>query len=173
MKPGFVKQERIYPHPRARVWKAITDRELLGRWLMPSDFEARLGHRFTFRTEPGPGFDGVIHCEVLELDEPSRMVWSWKGGPLDTRVTFTLEEVDEGRSTRLLMLHEGFRGLKARLVQRILSLGSRTLYGERLPQLLEELARGEDPQEQRDVACMEKEQGVLVRLLSLFERKQR
>lgn len=173
MKPGVVRQERLYPHPRARVWRTLTEKDLLGRWLMPTDFEERLGHRFTFRTDPGPGFDGIIHCEVLELEAPSRMVWSWRGGPLDTRVTFTLTEEDEGRSTRLVMVHDGFRGLRARIVGRILELGSRKLYGESLPGLLDELARGESPEGESHVACMEKEQGVLVKLLSLLERKKK
>lgn len=30
-----------------------------------NDFEPRIGHRFQFRTEPAPGFDGVVNCEVL------------------------------------------------------------------------------------------------------------
>jgi len=29
-----------------------------------------------------------VHCEVLELDPPRRMVWSWAGGNIDTTVTF-------------------------------------------------------------------------------------
>ena len=173
MKPGVVRQERVYPHPRERVWRTLTEKELLGRWLMPTDFEGRLGHRFTFRTEPGPGFDGVIHCEVLEIEAPSHMVWSWRGGPLDTTVTFTLTEEDEGRATRLVMVHDGFRGLRGRIVGRILKLGSRKLYRESLPGLLDELARGESPEGENHVACMEKEQGVLVKLLSLLERKNR
>lgn len=62
--------EKTYPHPRARVWRALVDPELLARWLMPNDFAPRVGHRFTFRTEPGPGFDGIVRCEVLaSLDD--------------------------------------------------------------------------------------------------------
>jgi hypothetical protein len=31
---------------------------------MPNDFEPRVGHRFTFRTDPVPahGFDGIVRC---------------------------------------------------------------------------------------------------------------
>src|SRR5215470_6773811 len=62
-----IRVEEFLPYPVARVWRALTDAELLARWLMPNDFELELGHRFMFRTAPMPavGFDGVIHCEVL------------------------------------------------------------------------------------------------------------
>ncbi|GIK11202.1 MAG: hypothetical protein BroJett001_32680 [Chloroflexota bacterium] len=49
-----LRVNRTYPHPRALVWRALVDRDLLAQWLMPNDFEPKIGHRFTFRTEPGP-----------------------------------------------------------------------------------------------------------------------
>lgn len=137
-----IRIDRIYPHPPTRVWRALTEPALLARWLMPNDFAPRTGHRFTFRTDPAPGFDGVVHCEVLELEPGRRMTWSWRGGPLDTRVTFELDEVPGG--TRLRMTHTGFHGLRARLVRLILAMGCRTLYGRRLPDLLAGLD-GQEP----------------------------
>lgn len=53
-----------YPHPPSRVWAAITSSAALARWLMPNDFEPKVGHEFTFRTDPAPGFDGIVHCKV-------------------------------------------------------------------------------------------------------------
>ena len=172
MKPGVSRVDRVYPHRRELVWRALTTSELLERWLMPNDFEPRVGHHFTFRTEPGPGFDGIVHCEVLELVEQERLVISWKGGPLDTRVAFALEDCDGG--TRLRIEHSGFRGLKARLVQRILGLGNRSIYGKRLPALLDALASG-DPGATgpTNKACMTREQGILVGILRVFTRKER
>lgn len=129
--------EREYPHPRNKVWRALTDSRALAEWLMENDFEPRVGHQFTFRTEPGPGFDGIVHCEVLELEEPSTLVYSWKGGPLDTVVRYSLDETATG--TRLRVVHSGFRGLKAELVRLILKAGSKRLYGRALPALLDRL----------------------------------
>ncbi len=68
--------EVLYPHPPERVWRALTDRRMLAEWLMPNDFEPRLGHRFTFRTDPAPGFDGTVRCQVIELDEPRRLSYT-------------------------------------------------------------------------------------------------
>jgi uncharacterized protein YndB with AHSA1/START domain len=98
------------PHPPEKVWRALTDGNLLAEWLMPNDFRPLLGHRFTFRTRPMPGFDGIIHCEVLELEPPARLRYSWRGGSgenaLDTIVTWTLQP--GGSGTRLQLEHAGF-----------------------------------------------------------------
>lgn len=131
--------ERVYPHRIEKLWQALTTPELLERWLMPNDFRPEVGHQFTFRTDPGPGFDGIVHCQVLEIEEPRLLRLSWKGGPIDTEVTFRLEAVDDGAATRLHMQQTGFVGFKAWLVSRILKLGSRSIYGKRLPQVLDEM----------------------------------
>ncbi|WFE41214.1 SRPBCC domain-containing protein [Micromonospora sp. WMMD998] len=106
--PTRIAVDQFLPHPPAKVWRALTDSDLIGRWLMPNDFRPARGHRFTLRTvpRPGQGFDGTVHCEVLELDEPHRMRWAWRGGTLDTVVTWTL--APEGRGTRLFLEHAGF-----------------------------------------------------------------
>jgi uncharacterized protein YndB with AHSA1/START domain len=105
---GTVRVDEFLAHPPARVWRALTDPGLLARWLMPNDFRPAVGHAFTFRTDPRPaaGFDGIVHCQVLAI-EPERLLRiSWRGGPLDTTVTWTL--VPEGRGTRLFLVHDGF-----------------------------------------------------------------
>ncbi|SBT43947.1 SRPBCC family protein [Micromonospora auratinigra] len=83
--------DRFLAHPPARMWRALTDSDLLARGLMPNDFRPLPGHRFRLRTtpRPGQGFDGVVDCEVLEIDEPRRTRWAWRG-------------------TRLFLEHSGF-----------------------------------------------------------------
>jgi uncharacterized protein YndB with AHSA1/START domain len=70
-----------YPHSPEVVWAALTDGEALAQWLMPNNFEPVAGRRFQFRIDPMMGFPGVIDCEVLEIDPPRRMVWSWATKP--------------------------------------------------------------------------------------------
>ncbi|MBS0660971.1 MAG: SRPBCC domain-containing protein [Verrucomicrobia bacterium] len=106
-----IRRELVLPQPREQVWQALTDRDALAEWMHPNDFEPRLGHRFTFRVPPKPevNFDGLtVHCEVLECEPPSRLVFTWSaGGPVvDTRVTFELEA--DGAGTRLRFEHSGF-----------------------------------------------------------------
>jgi uncharacterized protein YndB with AHSA1/START domain len=129
----------VYPHPPERVWAALTSSEALATWLMPNDFAPEVGREFTFRTDPAPGFDGIVRCRVLELDPPARMVWSWAGGRIDTTVTFTLEPDGPG-GTRLRMHQVGFHGLGGQLVRRILSSGFPRILGQRLPAWLDRAA---------------------------------
>jgi uncharacterized protein YndB with AHSA1/START domain len=84
-----IRTDSFFPHPPEKVWRALTNPGLLASWLMPNDFEPRVGHRFTFRTDPVPGhgFDGIVRCEVLELVPARRLRISWAGGGLDTTVT--------------------------------------------------------------------------------------
>jgi uncharacterized protein YndB with AHSA1/START domain len=105
---GTIETDAFLPHPPEQVWQALTTRDLLARWLMPNDFEPRVGHRFTFHTDPVPdqGFDGKVHCEVLELAPPERLKISWRSGALDTTVTWQLAK--EGTGTRLFLTHTGF-----------------------------------------------------------------
>ncbi|MCA8970771.1 MAG: SRPBCC domain-containing protein [Planctomycetes bacterium] len=163
-----IRVQRTYPHARAHVWRALTDPDLLARWLMPNDFAPVVGHRFTFRTEPGPGFDGIVHCEVREVEEPTRLVYTWVGGPIDTVIRFELEDVPGG--TRLVVEQSGFQGVKAWLVSRILKLGNRSMYRRRLPALLDELAReranAEDLRATPPPECSSRHQGAIRRVLT-------
>ena len=133
--------EVIYPHPPELVWRALTDPRAFAEWLMANDFEPRVGHRFQFRTNPRWGFDGLVHCEVTELDPPRRLAYSWRGGgmPGPTTVRFELEPVAGG--TRLTLDHTGFEGLQSVGISFILGSGWKTnLLRRRLPVLLERLA---------------------------------
>ena len=129
----------VYPHPAGRVWAALTSSDALAAWLMPNDFEPVAGHSFTFRAKPAPGFDGIVHCMVLEIEPPLRMVWSWAGGNIDTTVTFTLEATAEGH-TRLRMHQVGFHGLGAQLTRRILAGGWPRMLDQRLAAYLDRIA---------------------------------
>lgn len=107
--PASILHDVYLPHPPESVWRALTDSAAIAQWLMPNDFEPRLGHRFTFRTDPMPGlnFDGICHGEVTALDPPRLLAYTWIGGPLAyTLVTYRLEP--EGDGTRLRFEHSGF-----------------------------------------------------------------
>ena len=122
--------EALYPYRPEQVWAALTDPEAIADWLMPNDFAPVIGHRFAFRTKPAPGFDGVVDCEVLAVDPPHRLAYSWKGGGIDTVVSFALSA--EGSATRLVMEQSGFTGLRGFVVSRILGGGWKRIIGERL-----------------------------------------
>jgi uncharacterized protein YndB with AHSA1/START domain len=108
--------EGVLPHAPETVWRLLTTADLIGRWLMPNDFAPVVGRRFNFHTKPMGDWDGVVHCEVLEIVPNRKLVYSWKGGSstnskygtiLDSVVTWTLTQVAGG--TRLRLVHAGFR----------------------------------------------------------------
>jgi uncharacterized protein YndB with AHSA1/START domain len=129
-----LKLERVYPYPPERVWRALTSPEALSEWLMPNDFEPRVGHNFNFRAKPGAGWDGVVNCEVLEVDEPRRLSYSWRNNFIDTVLTFTLEPTAEG--TRLYLTQTGFNGVKALMVSLIMNGGWKSMLRKSLPAVL-------------------------------------
>lgn len=92
-----------FAEPLERVWRALTDRDELGEWLLPNDFAPRVGHRFTFRGGAAFGLPPAVHGEVLELDPPHRLVLRWdeRTGSGDTTVEFTLRRVGDGTELRI------------------------------------------------------------------------
>ena len=108
--------DEVFPHAPETIWKTLTTGELIGRWMMaPTGFEPVEGKHFTFQTRPAGAWDGVIHCQVLEVMPNKRLVYAWKGGHegnvgygsrLDTVVTWILSRVENG--TRLRLVHSGF-----------------------------------------------------------------
>jgi uncharacterized protein YndB with AHSA1/START domain len=96
------------PHAPEKVWRALTEPELLSEWLLPVfDFRLDAGATFTFRTQPQPGWDGVVNCRLLEIEPHRKLSWRWVVGDIDTVVTFTLTPTASG--TRLSLVHSGFR----------------------------------------------------------------
>ncbi len=129
---------RDYPHPPERVWQALTDPQALAEWLMENDFKPIVGHKFQFRTKPGPGFDGVTTCEVLEVDPPKTLAYTFTGGGIDTVVRYRLEKTATG--TRVQVDHTGFQGVRAVLISFLLQRGWRTMFGQKLPATIKRLA---------------------------------
>jgi len=132
--------EAHYPHPPEKVWRALTEPQAIAAWLMPNDFQARVGHRFQFRTKPQRGWDGIVDCEVLEVDPPRRLVYTWTSNMLDTRVAFTL--APESGGTRLVLDHTGFDGFKAWMVSLILGSGWKGIVARGIARVVDQLALG-------------------------------
>ena len=95
-------------HPPAKVWRALTDPDLLAEWLLPViGFKLEPGAAFTFKAQPQPGWDGVVNCQFREFDAHRTLSWRWVVGDIDTIVTFTLTPTASG--TRLSLVQSGFR----------------------------------------------------------------
>lgn len=99
------------PDPPEKVWRALSEPELLAAWLMPNDIEPQAGKHFSFAGPAAP-----IECQVLDA-EPGRLLrFSWRERPgtddgelaaFDSVVTFTLARTAAG-GTHLRIVHDGF-----------------------------------------------------------------
>lgn len=101
--------ERQIAYPPEKIWRALTQPELLAEWLMQNDFRPDVGHKFQLRGEWG----GVLDCQVLALEPYERLAYSWThksedpAYALESVVTFTLTPT--GGGTLLRVEQAGFR----------------------------------------------------------------
>jgi uncharacterized protein YndB with AHSA1/START domain len=93
--------------PPEKVWRALTQPELMAVWLAEGDIKAEVGHLFELKPETGP-----IECEVLKADPGRELRLAWRerdeaGELIESEVTFVLTPTITG-GTRLRLVHEGF-----------------------------------------------------------------
>jgi uncharacterized protein YndB with AHSA1/START domain len=108
------------PQPRAVVWRALTEQDLLSEWLLPNDLHPEVGARFRFERTDQPG--DPIECEVLQI-EPNR-TFSWRQTeqgdadsgwqPVTSVVTITLTD-QVGGGTHLQLMHDEFTVVPAEM----------------------------------------------------------
>jgi uncharacterized protein YndB with AHSA1/START domain len=95
-------------HSPEKVWRALTDPDLLAEWLLPViDLKLEPGAAFTLKTQPYPGWDGTVNCRFVEIEAHRKLSYNWAVPFLDTVVTFTLTPTASG--TRLSLVQSGFK----------------------------------------------------------------
>ena len=94
--------EREVPFPPEKIWRALTQPQLIAEWLMQNDFALAVDHRFTLR-----GDWGSADCKVLEIEPNKALSYTWDAMGLESVVTWTLTPAGSG--TRLRMEQSGFR----------------------------------------------------------------
>ena len=74
-----LRVEEFLPFSAESVWRALTDPDLIARWLMPNDCRLEAGHRFAIDSDPVRqcGLGGTGHCEVLAFDEGTMLRIAW------------------------------------------------------------------------------------------------
>ena len=97
-------------HSPEKVWRALTDPQLLSEWLLPViGLELVPGAAFAFKTQAYPGWDGTVNCRLVEIEPHRKLSFTWVVGDMeiDTVVTFTLTPTAYG--TRLSLVQTGFK----------------------------------------------------------------
>lgn len=99
-----VSLDFTFTSPIDKVWRALTDPDTLAQWVMANNFQPIVGYQCQFRNED---WNLVVDCEVLEVEEPHRLSYTWTGGPIDTIVTWTLRQDED--ITHLHLEQTGFK----------------------------------------------------------------
>jgi uncharacterized protein YndB with AHSA1/START domain len=129
---------RDYPHPPAKVWRALTDPALMALWMMrPEGFAPVVGTRFKLVAKPQPGWRGFVECEVLEARAPAVLRYSWVGDEKRPPMEVTYRIEPHGDGTRLTFEHIGFRGFGGFILAKLMmGPGWRKMLGTRIPAVL-------------------------------------
>jgi uncharacterized protein YndB with AHSA1/START domain len=98
--------EREFPHTPEKIWRALTESNLIQQWLMDNDFAPKVGHKFTLRMPPVQGWNGVIDSQVLAIEPHRLLSYTWGTMGLESVITFTLTAT--GAGTHLRMEQSGF-----------------------------------------------------------------
>jgi uncharacterized protein YndB with AHSA1/START domain len=102
---------RTFTASRERVFRAWITPRALESWLRPRgmgvmvrSLDARVGGSFCFDLEDGSSLIGTY----LEMVPPEKLVFTWSGGAAqDWNTVVTLDFLDRGAVTELVLTHEG------------------------------------------------------------------
>ncbi len=94
--------EREMPYPPEKIWRALTQSQLIEEWLMKTDFKPVVDHQFNLRADWG-----AVDCRVLEVEPNQTLSYTWEALGLESVVAWTLTPTSTG--THLRMEQSGFR----------------------------------------------------------------
>ena len=94
--------ERELPFSPEKIWRALTQPQLIEDWLMKNDFKPVVGHGFNLRADWG-----AVDCKVLTVEPTRTLSYTWAAYGLESVVTWTLTPTSAG--THLRMEHSGFQ----------------------------------------------------------------
>lgn len=102
---------RMFTAPRPRVFRAWITPRALESWFRPRgmsmtvrSLDARVGGSFHFDLENGNSIVGTY----LQIVPPEKLVYTWSGGGMQDRETVvTLDFLDHGLVTEIVLTHKG------------------------------------------------------------------
>ena len=114
-----LKISRIFQAPREQVFQAWTDPDLLRKWWHMSadattpiaEVDLRVGGRYRLAMKPTDSDDLFIVSGVYQVVEPPlRLVytWAWEGPADEPETLVTVEFLDHGETTEVVVHHGGF-----------------------------------------------------------------
>jgi uncharacterized protein YndB with AHSA1/START domain len=140
-----------YPYSIEQVWRVLTEPALVARWTVtgqggrPEGFAPVAGTRFRLIAKPVMGWRGIVDCEVLEVDAPRLLRYTWveDEGAAPSFVAYRLEELPTG--TRFTWEHTGFTGVGGFFMAKLLRSVRAKMLTVAVPAVLEQTYRRPGP----------------------------
>ena len=119
VKAEALELTRTFAAPRAKVFEAWTDPEILKQWHAPGDYtvpiaeaDLRVGGRYRIRMQaPNKDINHTVGGEYKEIVPNEKLVytWQWEDDVDDVGETLvTVEFRDNGEGTDIVLTHERF-----------------------------------------------------------------
>ena len=109
MSNATIVKSVFFEAPRESVWAFLTKKEKLATWFFDAEADLVEGQEYALiKQEDDGSISKMCWGQVLEMDQPARLVYSFSIKPFPgdkTTVIWELEEVLGG--TKLSMTHEG------------------------------------------------------------------
>ncbi len=88
--------EQEIPAEQDLVWRALTDSDLIEQWLMPNNFQPKVGQPFNLM-----GDWGTVECKVIQIVPTELLVYTWSAYGLDSTVSYFLKPSAVGTTIRV------------------------------------------------------------------------
>lgn len=119
-----IQMSRTIKAPREAVFRAWTEPETLRLWFHPAptyttpvaDVDLRPGGRYRIVMRAADGADHAVSGTFREIQPPERLVftWAWEDAVDEPETVVTVELVERGESTEVVLTHQGFATLERR-----------------------------------------------------------
>ena len=91
-----IKKELWLPHPIEKVWKAITQKDSISKWLAPTNFEAKEGFSYEINSKK-EGCNQIFG--KIKKAQPYNLTYTWTEASkeeIETEVSWQLSSKDNG-----------------------------------------------------------------------------
>ena len=115
---------RTLQAPREKVFAAWTEEEALKQWWGPegmtchgAECDPRVGGRYRIEIRGGKGEVYAAYGEFKLVEPPEKLVYTWRWEQWTKEMpetTVTVEFIDKGGATELILTHEGFADAETR-----------------------------------------------------------
>lgn len=138
LKKPQIQIKRVYKYNIHKIWTALTTSDALAAWLMKTEnFELKVGNKFKFKDKPQGSWDGIVHCEILSINQPFTISYHWQANGMKhpTTVQWELKELSK-EETLLTLSHTGFKGFSGWFTKQILAFGWKGILKKKLTKYL-------------------------------------